>query len=464
MAEMNVRNRTLFHQDNLAVLRGINSESIDLIATDPPFNKGRDFHATPESLSAGASFSDRWSWEKDVHQSWVDQIKDDWRGVYEVIDASWHSYGQDMSAFLCWMSVRLIEMHRILKPTGSIYLHCDPTASHYLKLILDSIFGRKNFRNEIVWSYNSGPRGKQFGKRHDIILWYSKGLEWAFIKDAVRGPYSPNINIPKSKEKYYHPLGKVMGDVWTIPILPQNDKKERTGYPTQKPIKLYERIIAASSNEGDVVLDPFAGCATTLVAAEKLNRQWIGCDIWGGALDVVMQRMRQKGLMARPRNNDSEPLTKEEQNLLTEGEVTYLQIPPTRTDEGDVATPYLKRVFKRPKAAWEKLSHGEIRQYLSRAQENKDGCTVCAGCGRILEVEFMELDHIMPRSDGGVNDITNRVLICRPCNGKKSNSLTLSGLVKANKKSGWMRSEDLAKWAHSAARNRAEEVKIEIGN
>ena len=134
----------------------MNSKSVHLIATDPPFNKGRDFHATPDSLADGASFHDRWSWDKDVHEEWVDQITDDWPLVMNVITGSRSSYGDDMGAFLCYMAVRLIAMHRVLRDDGSIYLHCDHTASHYLKELMDAIFGRAQFRNEIVWCY-TGP-------------------------------------------------------------------------------------------------------------------------------------------------------------------------------------------------------------------------------------------------------------------------------------------------------------------
>ena len=148
-----IQNRTLFHGDNLAMLRSMDTETVDLIATDPPFNKGRDFHATPDSLASGASFQDRWSWDKDVHPEWEDQLIDDWPHVYHVIEGSRMSYGDDMGAFLCFMGVRLIEMWRILRNDGSIYLHCDTTASHYLKELMDAVFKPKNFRNEIVWCY-----------------------------------------------------------------------------------------------------------------------------------------------------------------------------------------------------------------------------------------------------------------------------------------------------------------------
>ena len=156
MPAPNFTNRTLYHGDNLPFLRGMNSESVQLIATDPPFNKGKDFHATPDSLAAGARFQDRWSWADDVEQTWVDQIADDWPAVHAVIEAAKISYGQDMAAFLCFMGVRLLEMRRILRKDGSMYLHCDPTASHYLKQLMDAVFGTHNFVNEIVWYYQTG--------------------------------------------------------------------------------------------------------------------------------------------------------------------------------------------------------------------------------------------------------------------------------------------------------------------
>nr|MBF2753647.1 site-specific DNA-methyltransferase [Gammaproteobacteria bacterium AqS3] len=154
MATANWKNRTLFHGDNLDILRGMNSESVDLIATDPPFNKGRDFHATPDSLTAGSKFQDRWSWDHDVHQDWVDSIIDDHPKLWGAIEAARYTHSDSMGAFLCFLSVRVLAMHRILKPTGSLYLHCDTTANAYIRLMLDAIFGERNFRNEIVWSYS----------------------------------------------------------------------------------------------------------------------------------------------------------------------------------------------------------------------------------------------------------------------------------------------------------------------
>ena len=168
MPEPNFRNRTLFHGDNLKFLQAIDSGTVHLIATDPPFNKSRDFHATPDSLAAGGKFEDRWRYDKDVHPEWIDAIKDDLPAVWSVIDTANEIHkkkgkqredGSDMGAFLCYMGVRLMEMHRVLREDGSLYLHCDTTASHYLKAMLDAIFGRKSFRNEVVW--------KRYGSHND---------------------------------------------------------------------------------------------------------------------------------------------------------------------------------------------------------------------------------------------------------------------------------------------------------
>ncbi len=176
MAEPNFKNRTLYHGDNLEFLRGMNSETVHLIATDPPFNKNRDFHATPDSLASGARFKDRWSWDKDVHEEWTDSIQDDWPAVWEVIGTARATYGDDMGAFLCWLGVRLLEMQRVLREDGSIYLHIDHTAHAYVKCVMDAIFGAKNFRNEIVWCYRGMPsKAKRWQQKHDIILFGSGG-------------------------------------------------------------------------------------------------------------------------------------------------------------------------------------------------------------------------------------------------------------------------------------------------
>ena len=206
--------------------------------------------------------------------------------------------------YLLYMSIRLIEMKRVLKETGSIYYHCDNHLSHYIKNVMDKIFENKNFKNEIVWCYRgAGYPKKDFGRRHDILFRYSKGNDYIFNLDAVREPYAEST---KERFKYYignkrkgrdfgiqtlNIKGKQPDDWWQIqPIAPSS--KERTGYPTQKPLNLLERIIKASSNEGDVVLDPFCGCATTCIAGEKLNRQWVGIDVSEKAFYMVYYRLK----------------------------------------------------------------------------------------------------------------------------------------------------------------------------
>ena len=233
----------------------MNSGSVDLIATDPPFNKGKDFDATPNSLASGAIFQDRWSWEKDVHQEWVDQLIDNYPKLIEAIESARDALSGGMGAYLCCMSVRLLEMRRVLKPMGSIYLHWDPTASHYLKIAMDAIFGWKNFQNEIIWHYTGEGRSKTyFSRKHDLIFWYRKGKDYIFNLDAARVPYKETSGYAKggitasSGKKYMpHPDETLVDDVWDIPII-NPLSKGCIGYPTQKPLPLYERIIKPSGN------------------------------------------------------------------------------------------------------------------------------------------------------------------------------------------------------------------------
>ena len=428
MTSPNWQNRTLFHGDNLAFMRAMNSESVDLIATDPPFNKGRDFHATPDSLAAGARFQDRWSWERDVHEEWLDQINDDYPHVMHVIAGSRSSYGDDMGAFLCFMAVRLIAMRRLLKSTGSIYLHCDPTASHYLKELMDAVFGKRNFVNEIVWHYRKWAAGKYtFQRNHDLILFYSRSS----TKDRVFNQlYMPRA---ASTEKRFGTAKIVSGHDESGRRIPSTVEGESEGvrlddvwdfnrvapikqiYPTQKPIPLYARMIEASSERGGVVLDPFCGCATSLVAAEMHGREWVGIDLWEKAAQVVKTRLENEvGLF---------------------GDVTFTDTPPERTDDGDTAAPFMmvrERVAEPDGPRW---SRAKMYEYLLAQNGPK-----CQGCNRVFDdPRYLELDHNTPRADGGINHVSNRILLCGPCNRLKSNMYTLSGLQRINKKQGYMR-------------------------
>ena len=467
---INVKNRTLFHGDNLDFLRSINTGTIHLIATDPPFNKGRDFHATPDSLAAGAKFKDRWSWKQDVHETWTDQIQDDWPAVWRCIDHARNVYGDDMGAFLCFLGVRMIEMHRILRPDGSIYLHCDPTASHYIKTLMDAVFGHRNFRNEIVWCY-TGPSGtkKKFPQKHDTILRYTRGGVWTFSADAVRIPYKEGARFTmggggslarRSKNgttwedgvEEQLEKGKIVEDYWTdIPSL--SVSKERIGFPTQKPIALYERIIQASSNPGDWVLDPFCGCATTPVAAEILGRKWIGMDLWERSLGILAYRFRKQAIKisqgddilrqflaelktARTKSPGESKMIDDVQAVLDQdplpgterGEITFATEPPLRSADRARTPP----VLRTPEGKVSEPRQSREEMFLSLIQ--KDGM-VCRGCDREFDDRlYLELDHMLPKSDGGTNAIENRALLCGPCNRIKSNKLTLTGLRAQNRK------------------------------
>ena len=434
----NFANRTLYHGDNLPILRGMNSETVQLIATDPPFNKNKDFHATPDSLAAGAQFTDRWRWEEDVHQEWEDAIRDDWPAVWQVIEAARAASGDDMGAFLCWLGVRILEMHRILREDGSLYLHIDHTAAAYTKALLDAIFGRKQFRNEIVWCY-TGPGNvtRWFPRKHDTLLFYAKSPSATFNRDAVRIPYKQlntqhreaggrgiGGNLTPETVGEFREKGKIPEDYWLEDrdgMSPVGRRPaERTGYPTQKPLALYERIIKASSNEGDFVLDPFCGCATTPVAAENLRRQWVGIDIWDKAHETVLRRLQSLGLGDRP---------------IRVADIGYSTAPPIRSDDGNTAAPILKTRKKRAKEPQgPKLTRAQMIAIL--IEENG---LICEGCDREFDDPlYLELDHNTPRSDGGVNHISNRLLLCSPCNRIKSNTLTLSGLRKENTRRGRM--------------------------
>jgi DNA modification methylase len=370
-----MKNR-LFYGDNLAVLRGrdadgkplIPDESIDLIYLDPPFNSAATYNVlfrAPDGKMSDSqleAFEDSWHWGDAAAAAYQDVIT---QGVYT--DASVLLHGMvtalgknDMTAYLAMMAVRLIELHRVLKPTGSLYLHCDPTASHYLKILLDGIFGAENFRNEIVWkrshAHNSARR---YGRSHDIIFFYAKsenvnwkggfhqydeaylakhyrhvdkdgrrykrenptgagvsngvtGKEWRGINPTAKGRhwarnpaelerldregliYWPNKPgaWPYIKRYLNDAEGVPLQDLWTDIDFINMRAQERLGYPTQKPLALLERIINASSNPGDVVLDPFCGCGTAVHAAEKLGRRWVGIDVTHLAISLVERRLK----------------------------------------------------------------------------------------------------------------------------------------------------------------------------
>jgi site-specific DNA-methyltransferase (adenine-specific) len=353
----------LYYGDNLAVMRQyLLSESVDLVYLDPPFNSNRSYNVLFRDESGADSdaqimaFDDTWHWGPTAEHTFAEIIETAPPRVATAVDALRQLIGDNqMLAYLVMMAARLVELHRVLKPTGSLYLHCDPTASHYLKVVLDAIFGPEQFLNEIMWkrSYGHGDSKRSIGRAHDILLLYTKSTSYTlnrfyhnhsqeyldsfFRHQDERGVYklenltspSPRPNLTYSykgfpppakgwrvsiekmqeldadgrlhfpakqggrimRKVYLHELeGQPMTDVWTdIAPLSAHDK-ERLGYPTQKPVALLERIIAASSNPGDIILDPFCGCGTAIAAAQALGRRWIGIDITH--LSIGLQKYR----------------------------------------------------------------------------------------------------------------------------------------------------------------------------
>lgn len=356
----------LYYGDNLNVLREhIAGESVDLIYLDPPFNSKRDYNLLFKSPKGQASeaqieaFEDSWHWNEQAEREFDELLHQPNTDVAQMMQALRAFLGEnDMMAYLTMMANRLLQLHRVLKPTGSLYLHCDPTASHYLKIVLDGVFGKEMFQNEIIWQRTGvkGDAARKYGSVHDSIMFYAKGESYLFNPTFLeadedylsrfrlddndgKGPYrlapldspSPRPNLtyeykgfkppakgwrvnrelmeeldregrlafPKTPDgriarKHYlsEQDGRKVSDVWIdIPPL-QASAAERLGYPTQKPQALLERIITASSNEGDVVLDPFCGCGTAVHAAQKLNRQWIGIDITHLAVSLIEKRLK----------------------------------------------------------------------------------------------------------------------------------------------------------------------------
>ena len=437
----NVNPKTIFTGDNLPIMRGMNSESVDLIYLDPPFNSNANYAAPIGSEAAGAEFKDTWTLN-DVDVAWLDLIEAKHPALNRVIHAAMTDSDK---SYLIYMAVRLIEMHRILKPTGSIYLHCDPTMSHYLKLVMDAVFGKRNFRNEIVWQRTNAHnlKAKYFSKTHDVLLFYSKDKDYTwnnqytdysqaqlsrYKKDETGRLYTGrdltvssggNRNFqwrgsrPSSNrswgasleqlERWYREgrillkrdgtprldglkvyldelPGKQIPAIWTdIPRI-GNTSKERLGYPTQKPLALLERIIKASSNEGEVVFDPFCGCATTLVAADRLQRDWIGIDISAKASELVVERIRtDQGMF---------------EDIVARTDI------PRRTDLGDIP----------------RYNAPENKTLLYGEQAGN-----CNGCGEHFQTQHLEIDHIIAKSVGGTDHIENLQLLCGHCNRIKGN-------------------------------------------
>ena len=375
----NWANRTVWTRDCLEVMRGMNSDSVDLIYLDPPFNSKADYSAPVGSKAAGAHFKDTWTL-RDVDVEWINIMEREHPALYRVLLAAMTSSDK---SYLAYMAVRLLEMRRILKPTGSIYLHCDPTMSHYLKLVMDSVFGRRSFRSEIIWriGWVSGFKTQKRGwiRNHDVLLYYVSTGKPTFNKEYI--PYP----VGYTRRDGQKPTGKgiPIEDTWNCSssdvmdsIAIMSFSREKTGYPTQKPLALLKRIIQASSNAGDMVFDPFCGCATTMVSADWTDRQWAGVDLSAKAVDLVKQRLGKKFT----------------------GRVIHRTDIPMRTDLGPLPAP---------------KTH---KQLLYGQQEGR-----CNWCQTHFEIRHLEVDHVIARSRGGTDHLDNLQLLCGNCNQVKGN-------------------------------------------
>ena len=415
------RVRRLYTMDNLPVLRSIDSQTVDLIYLDPPFNSGKQWENPigKDDKRPLASFKDIWELS-DTHADEEYALSLAYPQTIPLINASYEINGGSWKAYLIYMGARLAEMRRILKPTGSIYYHCDPVMSHGVKLLMDAIFGgggkggksaSGNFIGEIVWNYGTPSGGRVSGKKpvksHELLLSYARKYgrhayypqflpyNEKYVKDwfrhtdedgrkyrtRSRGGEIIRQYLDKSK-------GVPLSNVWTDIMqlygsagwFPRK-KDERTGYPTQKPLALLERVIKASSKEGDLVLDPFCGCATTCLAAERLKRQWIGIDLAEEAATLVRDRLQKEG----------------EGLEIIAYEVEHLDKLPKRTDLDGLRS-----------------DNAILKPRLYKLQGGK-----CLGCEKETRIELMDFDHIIAKSRGGQDIDENIQLLCGNCNSIK---------------------------------------------
>ena len=475
----NAINRGVYIADNLPFLKSLNDECIDLVCIDPPFAKNETFTGEklrppltqeevdnelrllghwgitsisdanakdvvwPATVKGG--YRDIWSWEDDIHEEWLTSISRDYEGIYKVIDSTRYVHGDSIAAYLSYMAIRLIEIHRVLKPTGSLYLHCDHTANGYLRQLLDGIFGSTNMRREIVWvmSAKSGFKSlaPNFVRGHDTIFYYTKTDKPTFHKRYLE--YNEKQlkrfsstdedgrrykSITKTRRLYLDDAkGVPLTDVWSDIANFQTvvNHPEITGYDTQKPSDLALRIIEASTNPGDVVLDCFAGCAYTAIAAEKAGRRWLACDINPRAW-TVFKRQFNKSELVLLRCHDE---TTGQQVMASEPVVTVHgpdELPERTSPINEIQPKEFQpkeRKFKVPASI---IPEAEMLKMLLELSGYMAWC--CGFANRrpdgtiIRTTRNFHLDHVDPKSKEGSNQITNRAPMCPYHNLRKSNN------------------------------------------
>ena len=435
--------RDLYICDNLPVLRGLKTDSVDLVYLDPPFNSMKPYRAPIGTPAEGQMFDDTWRWDE-LDTAWLGEIDRRCPALARVIDAVEATRGEGDAAYTIMMGVRLIQLRRVLKPQGSIYLHCDDTAVHLLRMSMDAVFKKTAFKNQIVWRrYSSHNDTGKWGRVCDRILYYggskrawnpprlpleqeaierdyryedSTGrfttsplqartlsgggysYEWRGIKDVWKFPkerleemdalgmiyWPPRGKVPRRKVYYdVEKSGRVLSDL--MDDIPRVSGKESTGWRTQKPLALLRRLIKASSHPGDVVLDPFCGCATTCVAAEIEERQWIGIDACKAAEKITKMTL-------------SKNISDWDDTLLS-----VYQKAPERVDV-EITSAEAKNDCS--------------AENIDRLYGNQRG--YCSGCGGHYRVKDFHVDHMIPRSEGGGDDLANLQLFCGHCNATKS--------------------------------------------
>ena len=573
-------NRRLFIVDNLKLLERLNNAVVDLVCIDPPFAKNQTFTGkmNPELSVAeyqrelellqswgitdrraaresgvewpdngqDLSFSDVFTWENDIHQAWLEKLEDDYPVAAQVVETARNAHSESHAAYLAYMAVRFIEIRRVLKPDGSFYVHCDHTANAYLRVLLDSIFGKGMYKGEISWKRTSAHKDSAwFGNVVDTILCYSGRISlnaedmrvplapeyveknYKHNDDDGRGPYQSVVltaagtsdgesgrpwrgvdpgarsgrhwSAPKAtgKKQYgdwiadnliagYESVtgvhdrldaleaagmivwsrtgnprlkrylaadrGKLLSNLWTDIAPISSQSAEATGYPTQKPVELAERIITASTDEGDLVLDCFAGCAYVPVAAERLDRQWIGCDISPRALTVVRRQFHKFGLAVEEQWEDANGQLRYATAAGGNVEVRGPHHLPERdyARNPDLSSP-APRLQHRDFAAESDMPKSLVREKLLEwsdyqcwacgfvnVAQNRDGTFAIIHSG-----DFFELDHVIPKRLGGDEDIWNRALLCRTCNGRKGGrDITLNAFIDETFAEGRLRVED----------------------
>ena len=561
MSELNVANRTLAIMDNLPFLRALNNECIDLIAIDPPFAANETFTQTPKppitedelaeekalAEKHGVSHNegigetrvkDFWNWDDDIHPAWKMQLEDDYPAVHAVVQAVEACATENEAAYIAFMAVRLIECRRVLKPTGSIYVHCDDHANSYLRILMDAIFGADNFRNEISWRRTSGRSdANRYGRVRDSIIFYAKtdgyvwnsqyrphdedyirrqyrhddkdgrgvyqlgdltarglrngesGQAWSGVDPSEKGrhwrtptkggmnsyivendiiPGWPNAypsahdrldalneagliywpvrgSVPRLKQYYASMKGVAVDDIFDDIKRLEANSSEKTGYATQKPLALYERIIKASSNPGDVVLDIFAGCATTAIAAENLKRQWIACDMAYRSWTMLKRRFYLAGFALTDMTDSTREALGVHQTEQQDAE-SYTIGPddlPIRTDTDPAPFHPLAQTRRGRRSAQSASWSGRIPKDEAKQLLIDRFGPVCWGCGYeprrpngTLDDMLLEVDHIRAKkaSEGkqGDDELYNLALLHRTCNGIKRNKLTLEELRSDN--------------------------------